>query len=123
MAGRQPKPARRRRFLCDRLGCTAQVKGVRIAVAGSAAALRDDCAAASILVLKFPKPKGCRPPGTVIDSDDVTVRGAHALTIEDGRVRIETVAETRGDRPWAARRDTRRRRRRLIGRRAARAAR
>ena len=34
--------------------------------------------------------------------DDVTARGAHALTIEDGRVRIETVADTRGDRPWAS---------------------
>ena len=93
-------------FFCDKLGCTAQVKGMRIAVSGSAAALRDDCTMASILVLQFSKPKGCRPPGTVIDRDDVNVRGAHALTIDDGRVVVETVAETRGDRPWAERRDT-----------------
>ena len=93
-------------FFCDKLGCTAQVKGMRIAVSGSAAALRDDCTMASILVLQFSKPKGCRPPGTVIDRDDVNVRGAHALTIDDGRVVVETVAETRGDRPWAEKRDT-----------------
>lgn len=93
-------------FLCDSLGCTAQVKGVRIAVGRSAAALRDDCTAASIVVLQFSKPKGCRPRGAVIDSDDVGVRGAHALTIDGGRVVIATVAETRGNRPWAERRDT-----------------
>ena len=93
-------------FFCDKLGCTAQVKGMRIAVSGSAAGLRDDCTMASIVVLQFSKPKGCRSPGTVIDRDDVNVRGAHALTIDDGRVVIETVAETRGDRPWAERRDT-----------------
>ena len=28
-------------------------------------------------------------------------RGAHALYIEAGRVRVETVADSRGDRPWA----------------------
>jgi competence protein ComEC len=105
--GRPPAEAgKAQAFLCDRLGCTAQVKGLRVAISGSAAALRDDCTAASIVVLQFSRPKGCRPPGAVIDSNDVSVRGAHALTIDDGRVVIETVAETRGDRPWAARRDT-----------------
>ena len=93
-------------FACDNLGCTAQVKGMRIAVSGSAAGLRDDCTMASIVVLQFSKPNGCRPPGAVIDRDDVNVRGAHALTIDNGRVVMETVAETRGDRPWAERRDT-----------------
>ena len=71
-------------FLCDKLGCTAQVKGVRIAVSRSAAALRDDCAMASIMVLQFSRPKGCRQPAAVIDSNDVSARGAHALTIDDG---------------------------------------
>jgi hypothetical protein len=28
---------------------------------------------------------------------------AHALTIEGGRVLMETVADTRGDRPWSRR--------------------
>ena len=104
--GRPPADAgKAQAFRCDRLGCTTQVKGLRIAVSGSAATLRDDCTAASIVVLQFSKPKGCRPPGTVIDSDDVSVRGAHALRIMDGRVAIETVADTRGDRPWSARSD------------------
>jgi competence protein ComEC len=104
--GRPPAEAgKAQAFLCDRLGCVAQVKGVRVAIGRSAAALRDDCTTASIVVLQFSKPKSCRPPGAVIDSDDVHVRGAHALTIDDGRVVIETVAEMRGDRPWSERRD------------------
>lgn len=56
--GRTPaEAAKAQAFLCDQSGCIARVKGMRVAVAGSAAALRDDCAAASIVVLKFPKPK------------------------------------------------------------------
>jgi competence protein ComEC len=88
-------------FRCDAQGCIAHVKGLRLAVARSAAALRDDCTRAAILVLALPRPKRCRPPGPAIDVDDVAARGAHALTIQDGKVRIETVADARGDRPWA----------------------
>jgi hypothetical protein len=62
--------------------------------------LRDDCALAAILVLKFAKPRACRPAGPAIDADGVRARGAHALTIEGGKVRVETVADARGDRPW-----------------------
>jgi competence protein ComEC len=64
-------------------------------------ALRDDCAAASILVLKFARPRGCNPRGPVIAADNIAANGAHALYIGGGQVRIETVADTRGDRPWA----------------------
>jgi competence protein ComEC len=100
--GRTPAEAgKAAAFRCDRLGCTAQVKGLRLAVAKSAAALRDDCGAAAILVLPFSRPARCRPAGTVIDSDGLAVRGAHALTLDGGKVRVETVADARGDRPWA----------------------
>jgi len=88
-------------FRCDSQGCAAQVKGLRLAVAKSGAALRDDCSLAAILILRFSKPRGCRPAQTLIDVDDLNARGAHALAIEDGKVRLETVADARGDRPWA----------------------
>lgn len=88
-------------FSCDRQGCIAVVKGLRLAVARTAAALRDDCALAAILVLPFPRPRRCRPDGAAIDSYDILARGAHALTVTDGRVHIDTVAEARGDRPWS----------------------
>jgi competence protein ComEC len=72
-----------------------------LAVSNSPVALRDDCAAASILVLKFARPKGCSPPGPTIDTEALGAKGAHALYIEGGQLRIETVADTRGNRPWA----------------------
>ncbi len=89
-------------FRCDSQGCTALVKGVRLAVTAAPAALRDDCTAAAIVVLRFARPGGCSPSGALIDPTDVAARGAHALTIADGRVRVETVADARGQRPWAA---------------------
>jgi competence protein ComEC len=88
-------------FRCDGQGCTAIVKGLRLAVAASPSALRDDCASAAVVVVKFARPAGCNSPGVVIDPTDLTARGAHALTIADGRVRLETVADARGQRPWA----------------------
>jgi competence protein ComEC len=88
-------------FHCDPQGCIAHVKGLRLAVAKSGAALRDDCTLATVLVLSFPKPKQCRPAGPAIDIDDLAAHGAHALSIGDGKVRIETVSDARGDRPWA----------------------
>jgi competence protein ComEC len=90
-------------FRCDRHGCVAHVKGLRLAVAQSAAALRDDCNLAAILVLRFQSPARCRPPGAaaIVDTADVAARGAHALTIGNGKVRIVTVADARGNRPWS----------------------
>jgi competence protein ComEC len=90
-------------FHCDAQGCIARVRGLLLAVAKSAAALRDDCTRTTILVLPFPKPKRCRPAGPAIDTEDLAVHGAHALTISGGRVRVETAADARGDRPWAPR--------------------
>jgi competence protein ComEC len=96
--------ARGAAFRCDRHGCTTRAKGLLVAVSGSPAALRDDCTLAAIVVLKFARPQSCRAAGPVIGADDVAARGAHAVYIEaGGRVRVETVADTRGDRPWSRR--------------------
>ena len=99
--GRPPPRSARARPSAATAGLHGARQGPALAVAESPSALRDDCARGVILVLKFPKPKGCIPPAPVIDIGDVAARGAHALTIDGGRVRVETVADARGDRPWA----------------------
>jgi competence protein ComEC len=102
--GRTPaEVARAEAFRCDSHGCTARVKGRSLAVASTPAALRDDCILVTILVLRFPAPKGCRPAGPVLDPDMIALRGAHALYVDDEEVRVVTVAEDRGDRPWSRR--------------------
>jgi competence protein ComEC len=99
----QAQVAQAAAFRCDHQGCTARVKGLLLAVARSPAALRDDCTAASVVVLRFPRPRACAPQGVLIDADMLARDGAHALHVEAGRVRIETVAAARGNRPWAPR--------------------
>jgi competence protein ComEC len=88
-------------FRCDGIGCTAYVSGKLLAVATTPAALRDDCASAAILVIKFAKPRGCTRPLLTIDVDDVAARGPHALYLDTKGIRVETVNGLRGNRPWA----------------------
>jgi competence protein ComEC len=102
--GRPPaEAAKATAFRCDTYGCTARVKGALLAVTNAPVALRDDCAAASILVLRFTRPRGCSPRGLVIDVEDVRRSGPHGLYIDATGVRVETVADDRGDRPWSHR--------------------
>ena len=96
-------------FRCDSAGCTTTVRGMMMAVSTHPAALADDCARAQILVLTFPKPTGCSANrGPVFDFFAIREAGTIALFIEDGRVRVTTVALARGDRPWSRSRDVRR---------------
>jgi competence protein ComEC len=102
--GRPPaEAAKGTAFRCDAHGCTARVKGALLAVTNAPVALRDDCASAAILVTRFARPRGCSPPGVAIDVADIRRNGAHALYVDTGGVRIETVADNRGDRPWSPR--------------------
>jgi len=87
-------------FRCDAAGCTARVKGVLLSIARHPAAFADDCIRADVLVLSFPRPRGCQPQGTVIDFFDLRSGGTHAIYLDDAAVRISTVAKARGERPW-----------------------
>jgi competence protein ComEC len=96
-------------FRCDGAGCTVTVKGQLVAVATHPAALADDCARANILVLTFPRPPGCGGTGgLVIDFFRSRAEGTITVFIDDGQVRVKSVASARGDRPWAPSRDVRR---------------
>jgi competence protein ComEC len=94
-------------FSCDAVGCIAHVKGATVAVARHPAAVADDCLNADILILDEPKPSDCAVPATVIDVFDRWRNGAYALYLSrdesspEPRVRFETVAAHRGERPWS----------------------
>ena len=63
------------------------------------AAFADDYRRASILVASIVSPS----PKAVVDFFAARREGTHALYIEDdGRIRVETVARTRGQRPWSS---------------------
>jgi competence protein ComEC len=89
-------------FTCDLLSCAAMVKSRRVVVSASPAAARDDCQFADVLILKYARPRGCGPPHAVVLDPTVLRRGGvHALYLGGGQIRVETVAETRGNRPWS----------------------
>ncbi len=88
-------------FRCDGLGCTALVGGKLLAISDAPASLADDCAHASILILRYRQPTPCPGPALVLDARDLRAGGAHAIRIVSGRPVIETAAAGRGDRPWA----------------------
>jgi competence protein ComEC len=78
------------------------VKGLKVAVARHPAAFAEDCQRAAILVSPLVSPRGCQTPKTVVDFFAARRGGTHALYIgADGSVRVETVAQTRGTRPWS----------------------
>jgi competence protein ComEC len=87
---------------CDHLACNTGLKKRVVAIVRHPAALRDDCDRADLLVLDIPRPKGCDKPQTVIDFYSLRRLGTHAVYLEGAdKVRIETVAQYRGDRPWS----------------------
>jgi competence protein ComEC len=87
-------------FTCDGSGCVAKSGGRLIAVSRHAAALRDDCGRADILVLRVPRPANCAPVATVIDAEALRREGGHSLRFDGSRAAVATVAGVHGRRPW-----------------------
>ncbi len=93
------------RFACDGLGCILRVHGSTVAIARSTAALDEDCRIARLLIGVVPVPRRrCPGPVRVIDRFDLWRHGAHAIWIDRDRIRVRSVGEARGVRPWTPRR-------------------
>lgn len=92
---------------CDRAGCVVDLAGASVALLRDRAGLDDDCARADLVVAFYPAygrdAQGCAAP--LIDRRSVWRNGAYAVYQEKGCLRIISVAEVRGDRPWAGQTD------------------
>lgn len=95
-------------FRCDGAGCTKMTGRLRVAVAKHAAALAEDCQRADVLVTPYAAPQGCVAPKLALDRSAFRTHGAHAIYFardEQSAViaiaRVETVAQSRGLRPWS----------------------
>jgi competence protein ComEC len=99
---RSPADARRGRlFTCDALGCVVAVAGRFLAVSRHPAGLADDCVRADILVINGARPEVCERPAHVLDRAALRTSGAVAFYAgAEGKLRLETVADARGRRPW-----------------------
>lgn len=95
------KPTGTGPFRCDAVGCVAKVKGIVVAMPRHPSALRQDCKAANILIVRTKRPRNCAAPDVIIDKWSVRDFGTHVITIgEDKAIKVQTVADSRGKRPW-----------------------
>lgn len=87
---------------CDALGCVYQKDQRTIAFVKSPEALFEDCDKAQILVTlqNLYTPNLTCNAQMVISFEDLKHNGTHALYFTDTGVRLETVRQTRGNRPW-----------------------
>ncbi|PWC34431.1 competence protein ComEC [Azospirillum sp. TSO35-2] len=83
---------------CDAWGCLYRVKGRTVALPRLGDALDEDCGVVDAVVTAAVA-RGCRAP-LVIDRWRLRREGAHALTVTPDSIRVETVRDRRGDRPW-----------------------
>ncbi len=87
---------------CEALGCIARTaSGLLIADVARVDALAEDCATVSILVSAVPARRKCAGPKLVIDRFDVARSNGYAVWLGPP-LRVETVEQARGSRPWSA---------------------
>ncbi|MBL6928840.1 MAG: ComEC family competence protein [Rhodospirillales bacterium] len=91
------------RLACDSLGCIYRAKGKVVALVRGEGALAEDCRNADALVSAVPVGKNCPSAKVVIDRFDLWREGAHALWLDDGIFRVQSVGGSRGHRPWVLR--------------------
>jgi competence protein ComEC len=85
---------------CDPLGCVVGPEPARrVAIALTAEAAAEDCDRARFVLL-LAGPESCANGTPSLGARTLWRSGGVALTIADGRVRVETVADWAGDRPW-----------------------
>ena len=89
---------------CDTLGCIQQRGGRTIAFVRDPRAFAEDCRRADPVIAAVPAWDLCPSPETVVDRFDLWRAGSHAVWLLSDGVRVENVTESRGERPWVARR-------------------
>lgn len=89
------------RLACDSLGCVYEARGLKTALVQHPAAVPEDCYAADVIVATVPVRRPCDHTLAVVDTWDLWKKGAHAVWLDGTAVRVDTVAETMGDRPWS----------------------
>ncbi len=87
---------------CDALGCVLRRHGQQVVIAMTLQALAEDCRQPGLLVSLEPARRACRRSSRLIDFFDLRDAGTHAIWIDAGGFRIETVRERQGERPWTA---------------------
>jgi len=86
---------------CDAVGCLYRTHGRSVALIRDGVALAEDCGRVDLVVSPIAAHRACRG-SAVIDRIDTWLKGSHAVWLDEDGVRIETVGDWRGQRPWAS---------------------
>ena len=84
---------------CDARGCLYRTRGWLVALARDESALAEDCGFTDLVVSLVPAWRMCRG-ARVIDRFDLWRNGTHAIWLNAGGMRIESVRGWQGRRPW-----------------------
>lgn len=87
---------------CDAQGCLYRHGARVVALVRDPSALAEDCRNADAVIAPMPVRRACA--SVTIDRFSVWREGAHALWLEPGGIRVQSVADWQGDRPWSGRR-------------------
>lgn len=89
------------RLACDSLSCLYRANGQLVALVRDRGALDEDCRYATVVISAVPVRYACPSARMLIDRLDLWREGGHALWLDPNGVRVESVDEWRGVRPWA----------------------
>jgi competence protein ComEC len=100
---RWPKTSSSRdgRLRCDDKGCLWRADGRVVALVKDETAPEAACAGADIVISSVPLRGACRGAKLVVDRFDLWRRGPHVLWLGAEGVRLDSVADWQGDRPWS----------------------
>jgi competence protein ComEC len=88
------------RLVCDHGDCRFRLAGHAVAILQHADGFATACAEADLVILLVPTEGSCRVP--VIDPALLAREGGHAIWLSEAGIRIETVHQGQGNRPWVA---------------------
>lgn len=88
---------------CDALGCIWTPPGHVVSLARLPEALGEDCATADVVAIPVPVYAACPSARLFIDGMALRRGGTQAIWLDGEEVRVETVADWQGDRPWSHR--------------------
>jgi competence protein ComEC len=88
------------RLTCDPWGCIYKAEDELVALVRSPEALAEDCRAVRVVVATVPVRAPCPSAQLVIDRFSLWRDGGHAIWLDHGAARAESVREARGERPW-----------------------
>lgn len=89
---------------CDALGCLYRREGRQVALVFAGDALLEDCWGSDLVIALLPIRRACPAETPRRDRFALWREGALAVWVEEGGLRLKSVAAWRGERPWSPRR-------------------